>query len=169
MIIIIVTLISIIIVIIPFSPLSKYPYRDQLRALESFKPPFPVIQPAGLKQITTPLDSALWEEALSSHPDKQFAEYVVSGIKEGFRIGFNYGCKVVSSKNDMLSALENPQVIEDYLQNEVQLNRMWRAPASNPITSQCQVSPFGVIPKKEQAREVAADCGFISARGCKHQ
>lgn len=74
---------------------------------------------------------------------------MVSGIKEGFRIGFNYGCKVVSSKNNVLSALENPQVIEDYFQNEV---------AESDVEGTSQ-----------QAREVAADCGFISARGCKRQ
>ena len=35
----------------------------------------------------TPLDAAQWEILLADHPDRQFVKYLLSGIREGFRIG----------------------------------------------------------------------------------
>ena len=40
--------------------------------------------------ITTPLHWPAWELALYSHPDRIFADLIVNGIKEGYRIGFDY-------------------------------------------------------------------------------
>ena len=39
----------------------------------------------------TPLNLAAWEAALRRHPDKDFATYLCSGLRVGFRIGFVRG------------------------------------------------------------------------------
>ena len=68
-----------------------------------------------------------WEEALSKHPDRQFANYVVSGLKNGFRIGFDHiTSKLTSSRNNMLSAKENPHVVDEYLLHEISMDGMWK-------------------------------------------
>ena len=40
--------------------------------------------------ITFPLWISALEKGLLCHPDRGFAEYVCNGIREGFRVGFNY-------------------------------------------------------------------------------
>ena len=40
------------------------------------------------REISTPLDWRTWSAKLSDHPDKRFSSYILSGIREGFRIGF---------------------------------------------------------------------------------
>ena len=55
---------------------------------------------------------------------------IVSGVESsGFRIGFDHrSTQLKSSRRNMLSARENPGVIEQYLAGEVQLQRMWKPP-----------------------------------------
>jgi len=48
----------------------------------------------------------------------------------------------------MASALQHPDVVSDYLQQEVLLNRMVVIPPAQVPYIHCHVSPFGVIPKK---------------------
>ena len=71
-----------------------------------------------LAVINTPLRWQVWKRILRSHPDEQFAEYVVSGLRDGFRIGFSYPRPCRSSIDNMHSAREHAQVVRDYLSNE---------------------------------------------------
>ncbi len=41
-------------------------------------------------QVATPLIASEWEKALTKYPDRQFVNYIITGIREGFRIGFDY-------------------------------------------------------------------------------
>ena len=71
----------------------------------------------------------------------------MSGIKEGFRIGFDYekaSCK--PPKCNLLSAETNPDVVIAYLQEEVTLGRILDLLQIGSIPG-VQVSTFGVIPK----------------------
>ena len=66
-----------------------------------------------LQKMTTSLK---YEER---HPNQALVQYVLSGIREGFRIGLDYrkaSCK--SAKCNMLSAETNPEVITAYLQRK---------------------------------------------------
>ena len=79
--------------------------------------------------------------------NKALVQYILSGIKEGFGIGFDYGkasCK--SAKSTLLSAETNPDVVTAYLQEEVKLGRVL-GPLQVGSIPGVQVSPFGVIPK----------------------
>ena len=82
-----------------------------------------------------------WEEALNKHPDRQFANYVVSGLKNGFRIGFDHiTSKLTSSRNNMLSAKENPHVVDEYLLHEISMDGMWKNDRTtlSPISLPCE-------------------------------
>ena len=84
---------------------------------------------------------------LQSHPNQALVQYIMSGITQGFRIGFEYGktsCR--SAKCNMLSAETNPEVVTAYLQEEVTLGRVL-GPLPTGSVPGVQVSPFGVIPK----------------------
>ena len=103
--------------------------------------------PAILQKVTIPLKYEEWQRMLQSHWDQALVQYILSGIREGFRIGFDYGkvsCK--PAKCNLLSAEMNPDVVTAYLQEEVALGRVL-GPLQVGSIPGVQVSPFGVIPK----------------------
>ena len=69
---------------------------------------------------------------------------MVQGLCEGFHLGFNYSTSLKSASGNMASALQNPQVIDNYLQSEVQLGRV-AGPFSESPLPVLHVSHFGVI------------------------
>lgn len=99
--------------------------------------------------ITSPLKLKRWEDVLVDLPDRQLKDYLLRGITEGFRIGFDYNLlsKLRSSSTNLLSAAENPDVVDSYLAKELHLGRIAHVsdPSALPFL---QYSPFGVIPKK---------------------
>ena len=55
----------------------------------------------------------------SPRQTRLFAEYVVQGIQNGFRIGFDYrSARMKKVSSNMRSALEHPEVVQDYLAKE---------------------------------------------------
>ena len=125
-------------------------YTAQPMKLEGCRPTSPVCLLAALVEITTPLIAEVWEQELTTHHDQQFASYIVmiNGIKQGFRVGYDYTRSHASCSSNMASALEHPDVVTDYLQQEVALNRMVVISPTQVPLIHCQISPFGVIPKK---------------------
>lgn len=84
---------------------------------------------------------------MSAHPDQGLADYIVQGLQEGFRIGFEYAshtCKKVT--RNMGSALGKPEVVRDYLAKECALGRVV-GPLDPNAYPEVQVNRFGVIPK----------------------
>ena len=64
-----------------------------MRDLQSFDAARPQKQPTlphSASLITTPLNLETWSQALTHHPDPTFVQYILSGIRDGFRIGFDY-------------------------------------------------------------------------------
>ena len=68
---------------------------------------------------------------------------MVKEISEWFRLGFDYTNHKCTG--NMMSAGKHPQVIEEYLNNEISLGRVVDV-ESLPV----QISRFGVIPKGHQ-------------------
>ena len=100
-------------------------------------------------QIVTPYRVAVWEQHLASHPHRGFAEYICKGIREGFRIGFDYHhaqCK--PGPGNMKSAKEHADIVDKYIGSECN-NKRLLGPLQRSKYPQVQVSPFGVIPKSE--------------------
>lgn len=59
-------------------------YTEQLSRLEAHSRPNPVVLPAALLEITTPLIGSVWERELAAHPNQTFAAYVMNGVKHAF-------------------------------------------------------------------------------------
>ena len=128
---------------------NTYPYMQQLASLDAQRPQQSLLHlPAELQQIITPLHPHKWEELLQSYPDREFAQYIVNGLRNGFRIGFNREAKLKSCTHNMLSAAQFPQVIDDYLLQELALERVAIVPQD--WAPNVHTSPFGVIPKKHK-------------------
>ena len=79
-------------------------------------------------------------------------EYLMRGIKEGFRIGFKPAAEQLNArKPNMLSALDHPGVVTAHIKEEVQANRMHLVgPVNEALAKSIHCSPFGVIPKKKK-------------------
>ena len=100
----------------------------------------------------------LLQEVLT-HPDQSFVTYVLDGLQNGFRVGFNpASVSLKSATQNMPSASLQPSVIDDYLNTEIAKGRV-AGPFSSPPLPHLHISRFGVIPKKTPARHIALDSG----------
>lgn len=86
-------------------------------------------------------------KALKTHPDRAFARYIVNGLTEGFRIGFRRGSPLISARANMPSANAHPQVVTNYLQDELAKGRMLGPLPLSFAAPELQINRFGVIPK----------------------
>ena len=99
----------------------------------------------------TPLKLDAWQEALQDHPDQAFANYILGGIRNGFRIGFDRSRVCLKSRGtNMLSATEQSQVVAKYLGEELQASRIVEIRRQEQGLPRIQFSPFGVIPKNNR-------------------
>ena len=96
----------------------------------------------------SPLQLKAWSAALRSHPDTEFAGYILEGIQHGFRIGYNHTDHTcLPAVRNLPSATEHPDVISKYLTTEVAKGRML-GPLPTGTIPEIQISRIGVIPKK---------------------
>ena len=88
---------------------------DQLEKLYQYVPLAGCNQlPERFTLITTPMKAEVWEVELRDLQDKTCAQFVLKGISEGFRIGFQHDTHQCSSANrNMQSALSHPRVVEE--------------------------------------------------------
>ena len=85
---------------------------------------------------------------LASHPDPQFRDYIVKGIQDSFRVGFNYNKKCRSASKNMRSALQNPSVVSNYLMTECMAGRVIGPFGQHMFPpGSVQLNKFGVISK----------------------
>ena len=109
--------------------------------------------PSSAKRINTPLVQDSWRHCLQEHPNQQLTQFFLKGISEGFRVG--YGIQATSpksSKRNLQSALLHPEVIDNYIQNELSAHRM-AGPFSVDECCFVNINRFGVIPKHHQANK----------------
>ena len=128
---------------------KRYPYTTHLKELDRRRPGKQEV-PVWLKSKSSPLVVEEWERQLKYHPDGEYKEYLLTGLRRGFRIGFDYGShRCRSAKTNMKSALQNPAVVDRYLATEVGLGRILGPlePSSLPLVV---INRFGVIPKSHQ-------------------
>ena len=101
-----------------------------------------------------PTKFLLWVEKLRqlvlTHSDQSFVSYVLDGIQNGFRVGFNSASvSLKSTTHNMSSASLQPLVIDDYLHTELAKGRV-AGPFSSPLLPYLHISRFWVILKKYQ-------------------
>ena len=101
--------------------------------------------------VTTPLQAHVWEEYLSCHPDHEFVAFLVRGMTQGFRIGFDRDAvRLKPAKRNMKSVSEAPEVVQAYLQSEKEAGRILGPVQSDTSGIPVQINRFGVIPKQHQ-------------------
>ena len=98
---------------------------DELVELDSCRKGARVTVPAMLTTYPSPLQWQDWEDCLANHPDRRFAAYITNGIREGFRIGYDYQSnKCKKATGNMRSAADHPEVIREYIANECSEGRI---------------------------------------------
>ena len=107
--------------------------------------------PAALPSVSavTPLVAEQFAWELRFHPQQPQLDFVLDGIRHGFKLGFSPSQKLKSAKKNKPSATQHASVIDAYLANEVSLGRV-AGPFNSPPFPNLQLSSFGVIPKKGQ-------------------
>ena len=101
---------------------SRYVYLQDLKELDA--------QSLGSTPISwspclTPVRLDNWAELLSSHPDREYALYIQTGLSSGFRVGCNrHEAKLRPAVRNHPSASANPSVVTDYIQSECKAGRM---------------------------------------------
>ena len=82
-------------------------------------------------------------------PDRKYVKNLLEGTQSGFRIGVSRNTPLSSTRKNILSALEHPQVMENNLQKELERGVLLGLfqPGSVPEVA---ISRFGVIPKGGQ-------------------
>ena len=96
-----------------------YIYTNDLLALEAATP-FKVSLPSDCCLINSPLKANIWERMLSTHPDKQYANFIVGGVSSGFRIGCRASKdRLQSSSRNVSAAYANPAVVDKYIMDKM--------------------------------------------------
>ena len=98
----------------------------------------------------SPLRMDQFQTEPQHYPDQAAVAYVLSGLREGFRIGFQSSMvNLKSASSSMRSSFEHPFVIDSYLQTEVSSGGV-AGPFLAPPFPSPHISRFGVIPKNNQ-------------------
>ena len=122
-------------------PDGSYCYTADLLSLKhatSTPAPYPDHR---IANIHTPLNIHEWQACLRLHPDADFAAYILNGLQHGFHIGVCRPANLQSSKTNIQSARQNPQIIEaDYI----------LGPYPPHSFADLHINRFGAIPKKHQ-------------------
>ena len=94
----------------------------------------------------TPVCQKFWKN--SSHPD--FVGWVLRGLQEGFRLGFDDTKVYLSSAHSIMSsANQHPELVSQYIQKEVSAGHLLRInPSEGALHCRIHTSPLGVIPKR---------------------
>ena len=127
-------------------PVGNYPYIGDLQGLTARRP-CQSVQPLEQKGrgISTPLQIKVWKQALAHHLDPAFRHYIIEGLSEGFRIGFDRRQPLQSARKNMPSAAQHHTVVSEYVANEKALGH-FQGPIAKPQPN-IHINRFGVIPK----------------------
>ena len=101
---------------------------------------------------------------LTAHPDRVKVNYVVNGLRGGFSIAFKRSTvDLKSADTNCWSAQAHPDVIDKYLDAEIQARRVVGHFESPPCPD-IHTSRFGVIPKKRKLNSwrLILDLSFLS-------
>ena len=151
---------------------GRYVYTRDLLAIMACRPASRPRLPMRLREVTTPLRTDRWEQYLRLHPDREFVDLLLGGLRKGFRVGFVYAqssCR--RAKSNMHSADENPRVVDDYLAGECKLGRVVGPLSAADVTESTPIhtSRFGVITEGAPDRKVAADSGPVGPQRGKRE
>ena len=99
--------------------LGMYPYTSSLLELSRCTPSRARVLEGPWARVVTPLKASVWEKLLCNHPDRDFVQFICTGIREGFRIGFNgalVNCRSVAG--NLRSVKEHSEVVRKCIEEE---------------------------------------------------
>ena len=120
---------------------------QQLLVLDSCKLQVCRDLPPAFSDIQTPVQIIAWQKALADHPDQVFSRYIVRGLTEGFRVGFQHE-DCILREHPINMKIADPQVVTDYLRAERKANRVIVMSAEEVTALGVHSSPIGIIPKQ---------------------
>lgn len=61
-----------------------------------------------------------WEKLLGAHIDERFKSFILLGLREGFRVGFQYRGvqQLKTAKHNLPSCIDHPEVFTNYIGKE---------------------------------------------------
>ena len=146
--------------------------------------------PAEAIAITSPLIVQNWSNLLETHPDQSLVNFFLAGISQGFCIGYhnpgilqgfrigyhnpeilqgfrigyhNPQSSLKSAKRNLVCALQHPEVVDHYLEEELALKRV-TGPFLKELVPEVHINRFGVITKRHQPgkRHLIVDLSHLS-------
>ena len=96
--------------------------------------------------IHTPLRVDVWSDSLLHHPNREWVSGLLTGLWEGVHIGFDRTTLHKSARANMQSASDHPEVVQQYLDNELQSGNL-AGPFLPSQVDDVTINRFGVIPK----------------------
>ena len=105
--------------------------------------------PPAMRHIQTPATLEVWRRELAGHPDQQFARYIMGGLSQGFRIGFQHGTSTLRQAAGNMPITE-PGVVSDYIKEELGTGGLVEPTEDEAACLDVHCSPIGIIPKKNK-------------------
>ena len=117
--------------------------------------------------ISTPLEIDAWAAALQSHPMQEWVECLITGMKEGFRIGLGREPNCQSSHGNTPSATERADVISNFLSSQCRAGHVL-GPLPPENCAGVITSCMAVIPPKN-SRQMEGHCGPVIPAQLQHK
>ena len=105
-----------------------------------------ILLPSVVMVMQSPLHLNNFSKYLSNHPDQAWCSTLIKGIECGMNIGFE-GMRTSIVSDNWKSALDHPEVIMEYLANEVAAGCK-AGPFTQPPFSDFLGSWMGIVAKK---------------------
>lgn len=101
---------------------------------------------------STPINVSVLSSYLFSHPDPLFADFLITGLSQGFRVGVLSPLSTTFVAKNLQSALNEPEVVSFLLEKEVNKGYVI-GPLSSPPFSPFRVNSLGVATRKYSGKK----------------
>ena len=106
----------------------------------------------------TPFIYKFWEDNLKNHPDLEFVNSVLDGIRHGVKIGYQ-GPQMSVQSDNWPSSMQHATEVTDIILKNVKLGRV-AGPFSSPPFANFRCSPLGAVPKKSGGIRIINDLSW---------
>ena len=128
---------------------GRYRYTNDLLELAAAPPPYPDLGNIW-PRFRTPVHIEVLASLLTGYPDTAMTAYILDGLTNGFRIGFDHSHSHLRTRRyNHPSTLANEGVVDERISAEITASRL-HGPIPPHLTSLVHVSPMGLVPKSHQ-------------------